>query len=120
MVLGLEEFKDVMKRYAEIESELERGGKTLSGLRKTRNELATYLLEYMQHHDLQVVNIGSEHQIRRVKTKSVEGLKRDAILEEFNKIIGDGERAERAVEKLMGNRHVIEKEVLKKSKKKDI
>lgn len=120
MVLGLDEFKEVMKRYAEIESELERGAKAMSGLRKKRNELATHLLEYMRHHDLEVVNIGNEHQIRRVRTKSVSGLKRDAILEELHRILGDGDRAERAVDALMENRNVVEKEVLKKTKNKDI
>lgn len=119
MVLSESEFKDVIKKYTELETELEAASKTASVLRKKRNELVGGVLEFMQHHDIDEVNIGGEQQIRRVKTTSVESIKRESLREELERLMGDAENAERVVEAVMNNRSIVEKEKLKKIKKKD-
>jgi hypothetical protein len=115
MVLSETEFKETVKTFVELEQELEKGSKTMSGLRKKRGEMMGNILAFMKHHDIEQINLGEMH-IKRTVTKTVEALKKESLVGELEKALGDPAQAQAVADSVFGNRQVTEKEVLKKAK----
>jgi hypothetical protein len=102
-----------------LESEIEELSKALSALRRQKKELSEVVLEFMQHHGIGTLNSDEDNvQVVRVRKTSTAGLKPDNIQEELGRILKDDVRAAQVVESIMNNREVVQKESLKKIKKK--
>ena len=63
-----------------------------------------------------LVGIGITPRFKRIKSKTVEQLKKDTLAEELAKALGDPSTASQVAEAVFSNRKVAEKEVLKKGK----
>jgi hypothetical protein len=119
MVLSRDELKVALRQFSQLESEIEELSKGLSALRRQKKELSESVLEFMQHHSIGTLNSDEDNvQVVRVRKTSTAGLKADSIQEELGRILKDDVRAAQVVESIMNNREVIQKESLKKIKKK--
>jgi hypothetical protein len=119
MVLSRDELKVALRQFSNLESEIEELSKGLSALRRQKKELSESVLEFMQHHGIGTLNSDEDNvQVVRVRKTSTASLKPDSIQEELGRILKDDVRAAQVVESIMNNREVIQKESLKKIKKK--
>lgn len=119
MVLSRDELKVALRQFSNLESEIEELSKGLSALRRQKKELSESVLEFMQHHGIGTLNSDEDNvQVVRVRKTSTASLKADSIQEELGRILKDDVRAAQVVESIMNNREVVQKESLKKIKKK--
>lgn len=119
MVLSRDELKVALRQFSNLESEIEELGKGLSALRRQKKDLSESVLEFMQHHGIGTLNSDEDNvQVVRVRKTSTASLKADSIQEELGRILKDDVRAAQVVESIMNNREVVQKESLKKIKKK--
>jgi len=113
-----DQFKDGVKLYVEIVDELAATSKKASALRKHKAELSESIMGYMRNEDLEELDLESfgGGKLLRRKSKRVEGLKKDAIIEQLGVMLGNSGQAETVVSNIWNNRAVSETETLRRTR----
>lgn len=109
------EFRDAVKSYIDMYDQLSEAGKALRDIRKKKNELAEVIVEYMRKNDIDGINIGDGKLLRK-QSKRLEPLKKEHIMEELTKEVGDS-KAENILLNIFSKRNVTNKDTLRRTKK---
>jgi hypothetical protein len=110
-----EDFKNAVKAYITIHDELSAAGKQLRELRKQKTALSETILKFMKDHEIDECALNDGKLIRRT-SKRLEALKKDHILDELKKSMGQ-DQAEAVLVNIFSQRGVTEKDALKRTHK---
>lgn len=110
-----EDFKNAVKSYIVIHDELSAAGKQLRELRKQKTALSEKILQFMRSNDIDECALNDGKLIRR-SSKRLEALKKDHILDELKKSMGQ-DQAEAVLVNIFSQRGVTEKDALKRTHK---
>ena len=124
--IDLEQFKEYVKNFIEIDNTLKESQKELSTLRKEKTALNKKILAYMRDHDVETCNIPGGKLHRRI-SKSTTGFKKDLfqsrMMDYFTKnpsLEGTPqEKAEKLINYYMETRETVERETLRRTKTKE-
>lgn len=111
------EFRDAVKAYIDMHDQLTDAGKQLREIRKKKKELADVIVEYMKKNDIDGINVRDGKLVRKT-SKRLEPLKKEHILEELTKTLGEA-RAEDALVNIFSKRNVNNTDTLLRTRKKD-
>jgi len=110
-----QDFKDAVKAYIDMHDQLLEAGKQLRGIRKKKAELADVIVQYMKKNDIDECTLKDGKLIRK-QAKRLEPLKKEHIMEELTKAVGDS-RAEDILVNIFSKRGVAEKDTLRRTRK---
>lgn len=110
------EFKDAVKAYIDMHDQLSEAGKRLRDIRKKKKELSEVIVEYMRKHDIDGINV-TDGKLVRKQVKRLEPLKKEHIMDELTRTLGDQTAAENAVVNIFGRRNVTERDSLRRTKR---
>ena len=113
--MAAEDFKAAVKAYIDIHDKLAQAAKELRDVRKKKAELADVIVQYMKANDIDECALQDGKLVRKA-TQRLEPLKKEHILAELTKVVGD-EQAEAALLGMYSNRAVSSKDVLRRTKK---
>lgn len=119
-----EEFVEVVKNWVKSDDEIREYNERIKDLKNERKEYETYILEYMDTINENVINI-TGGKIRKNKSQTKTPLKEESIKSALFEITKDNEKSIEMTKFIMNNRPSVERVNLKrtrfrKSKKKDI
>jgi ABC-type xylose transport system substrate-binding protein len=109
------DFKAAVKAYIALHDQLATASKELRNIRKKKTELADTIVSYMKANDIGECELQDGKLIHK-KSKRMEPLKKEHILEELVKSMGDTQ-AEDVLVSIFGKRHVQEKDHLTRTRK---
>lgn len=109
------EFRDAVKAYIDMHDQLTEAGKALRDIRKKKTELANVIVEYMRKNDIDGINVGDGKLLRK-QSKRLEPLKKEHIMAELTKEVGDT-KAEDILVNIFSKRAVTNKDTLRRTKK---
>lgn len=109
------DFRDAVKAYIDMHDQLLEAGKQLRGIRKKKAELADVIVQYMKKNDIEECMLKDGKLIRK-QAKRLEALKKEHIMEELTKAVGDA-RAEDIMVNIFSKRAVAEKDTLRRTHK---
>lgn len=112
-----EDFKAAVKAYIDIHDQLTQAGKELRDIRKKKAELADVIVQYMKKNDIDECAL-TDGKLVRKQTKRLEPLKKEHILAELAKVVGEP-RAEDVLVNIYSKRGVHDKDVLQRTKKRE-
>ena len=110
-----EEFVEVVKNWVKIDDEIREKNQQIKELKDERKEFETFILEYMDKINENVINI-SDGKLRRNKSASKGALKQDAIQHALLDITQDSSKAMQMTKYIMDSRLVVERVNLKELK----
>lgn len=110
-----DDFKGAVKAYIDIHDQLANASKELRGIRKKKAELADVIVQYMRTNDIDECALQDGKLIRK-QTKRLEPLKKEHILAELAKAVGEP-KAEDLLVNIYSNRAVNDKDVLQRTRK---
>ena len=115
---GKQQFAEAVKLYVEVVDEIARLTKRASQLRKHKTAMSDQLLKAME--ELEEDGVSLERygggKLLRHKSKRVEGVKKEVLMEELGGLLGDSNRAEELIAQVWNNRPVVEKWTLKRTR----
>lgn len=111
------EFRDAVKAYIDMHDQLTDAGKQLREIRKKKKELADVIVQYMKKNDIDGINVRDGKLVRKT-SKRLEPLKKEHIMEELTKTLGEA-RAEDALVNIFSKRGVNNTDTLLRTRKKD-
>lgn len=109
------DFKDAVKAYIDMHDQLAEAGKRLKEIRKKKAELADVIVQYMKANEIDECALQDGKLIRR-QSKRLEPLKKEHILQELTKAVGDSQ-AENILVNIFSTRNVTNKDTLTRTKK---
>lgn len=109
-------FRDAVKAYIDMHDQLSEASKRLSDIRKKKKEMSEVIVEYMRKNDIDGINVKDGKLVRK-QVKRLEPLKKEHIMEELTKTLGDSGAAEHALVNIFGRRSVTERDSLRRTKK---
>ena len=110
-----DDFRDAVRAYIDMHDQLTEASKQLRGIRKKKAELAEVILQYMQRNEIAECTLKDGKLMRR-QAKRLEPLKKEHIMAELTKAVGDS-RAEDILVNIFSKRAVAEKDTLKRTRK---
>lgn len=110
------EFKEAVKSFISMHDRLTEASKELRETRKKKAELAEVIVEYMAKHEIDGINVRDGKLVRK-QSKRLEPLKKEHILEELKKAVGET-KADDILVNIFGNRTVTNKDTLRRTRKK--
>lgn len=110
-----EDFKAAVKAYIDMHDQLSEAGKQLRSIRKKKAELADVIVQYMKKNDIDECALQDGKLIRK-QAKRLEPLKKEHIMEELTKAVGEP-RAEDILVSIFGKRAVAERDTLQRTRK---
>ena len=120
----MDQFKQYVKRYVDIETNIKEIQSQVKTLRNEKEQLTEIIVAYMSSNDIQNCNVGNSVLTLKTSTQ-LESMNKDYIhdkIEEFfrmNSVPNDASQAaQNATEYLVNNRESTEKQTLKLLKKK--
>lgn len=111
------EFRDAVRSYIDMHDQLNEANKALRDIRKKKKELSEVIVQYMRKNDIDGINIQDGKLVRK-EIKKVEPLKKEHILAELSKTVGET-RAEQVLVNIYGQRAVSSTDSLRRTKKKE-
>jgi CRISPR/Cas system CSM-associated protein Csm3 (group 7 of RAMP superfamily) len=111
-----EEFKDIIKVYIETDNKIKEIAKDTKTLKDSKKECEDQLLEMMKSQGLNEITLKNGAKIKLVRTKSLEPMNKDFIVNALTEEFQDETKATQLFEKLNEKREVTEKECVKKCK----
>ena len=109
-------FREAVKEYIAVHDQLLEAGKQLKDVRKKKTELADVILEFMRNNDIDECALQDGKLVRK-ESKRMEGLKKEHILGELKKAVGES-KADELLLNIFNKREVTMKDSLSRSKKK--
>jgi hypothetical protein len=109
------EFRDAVKSYIDMHDQLAEASKHLRDIRKRKKELSQVIVEYMRKNDIDGINV-QDGKLLRKQSKRVEPLKKEHILEELTKTVGDSQ-AENILLNIFSKRSVLHTDTLTRTRK---
>lgn len=109
------EFRDAVKAYIDMHDQLTEAGKQLRDIRKKKKELSEVIVEYMRKNEIDGINVGDGKLLRK-QSKRLEPLKKEHIMEELTKEVGDS-KAENILVNIFSKRAVTNTDTLRRTKK---
>lgn len=109
------EFRDAVKAYIDMHDQLAEAGKQLRDIRKKKKELSEVIVEYMRKNEIDGINVGDGKLLRK-QSKRLEPLKKEHIMEELTKEVGDS-KAENILVNIFSKRAVTNTDTLRRTKK---
>lgn len=110
-----DDFKAAVKAYIDMHDQLAQAGKELRDIRKKKNELADVIVQYMRKNDIDECALSDGKLIRKT-AKRLEPLKKEHILSQLSKVVGEPQ-AEDLLVNIYNTRGVTDKDVLRRTKK---
>jgi hypothetical protein len=110
-----QEFKDAVKAYIDMHDRLADASKQLRDIRKKKKELSEVIVEYMRKNEIDGINI-KDGKLLRKTSKRLEPLKKEHILSELSKSVGETQ-AENILVGIFSNRAVTNTDTLRRTKK---
>jgi len=115
--IGEELFKELVKRYIEINETMAAMAKQVSAKRKEKNDIGARIIEYMRTHDVQRCKVKTGT-ISVAKTKSVKPVKKEDWVEILVKQAHmTVEKATEVIDETWQTRESVEREVVKYARK---
>lgn len=109
------EFRDAVKAYIDMHDQLTEASKSLRDIRKKKKELADVIVEYMRKNDIDGINV-KDGKLLRKQTKRLEPLKKEHIMAELAKAVGET-KADDILVNIYSKRNVTNKDTLRRTKK---
>lgn len=109
------EFKDAVRAYIDMHDQLTEANKRLAEIRKKKKELAEVIVQYMKRNEIDGINVKDGKLVRK-EVKRVEPLKKEHILGELSKAVGEA-RAENILVNIYGQRTVNSSDSLRRTRK---
>lgn len=110
-----DDFKAAVKAYIDLHDRLAQAGKELRDIRKKKTELADVIVQFMKKNDIDECALHDGKLVRK-QAKRLEPLKKEHILAELSKAVGEPQ-AETMLVNIYGQRTVTDKDVLRRTKK---
>jgi hypothetical protein len=110
------DFKEAVDAYVELNDEILRAGKQARELRKQKDLIGVKILEWMQTNQIDGVDLETGRLARRI-SKRTEPMKKEHILSELTKVLGDPARAEASLQNIVSMRAIVQKETLSRTTK---
>jgi hypothetical protein len=101
-------FRQSVKEYVDISSQISNAAKELCVVKRKKNELGELILEFMQQNNYDAVSSGNATILKKTSTRK-SGFKEDTILQAAKGFLGDSDVA-KFMEKLDSSREVISKD----------
>ena len=114
---GAEEFRELAKTYAELHDEITKASKVLRELKKQKDGIGEHVLVFMKTNNLDECQLPDGSKINRKISRRTSVLKKELILEEFVKLVGNEATATTHLNNILSKREVIEKDVISRSMK---
>ena len=111
------EFREAVKAFIDMHDQLADAGKRLRDIRKKKRELSEVIVEYMRKNDIDGVNVRDGKLVRK-QTKRLEPLKKEHILAELAKSMGQAQ-AEDALVNMFSKRAVTNKDMLRRTRSRE-
>lgn len=111
------EFREAVKAFIDMHDQLAEAGKRLRDIRKKKKELSEVIVEYMRQHDIDGVNVRDGKLVRK-QTKRLEPLKKEHILGELTKAMGETQ-AEDLLVNIFSKRAVTNHDTLRRTHSRD-
>ena len=108
------DFKEAVKAYIDIHDQLAAASKELRDVRKKKAELADVILRFMKANDIGECTLQDGKLVRR-ESKRLEPLKKEHILGELSKTVGESE-AESILLGIFNKRTVNSKDTLSRTR----
>lgn len=112
--IDLEEFKQVVVEWVNIDDKIRSKNEELKELKKDKKNIEEYIMESMQTLDEGVIDI-SDGKIRLNKTKTKSSLKENLIQEALTELTHDNVKATTMTKYILDKRPVVEKTNLKRT-----
>ena len=109
------EFRDAVKAYIDMHDQLTEASRSLRDIRKKKKELADVIVEYMRKNDIDGINV-KDGKLLRKQTKRLEPLKKEHIMAELTKAVGET-KADDILVNIFSKRNVTNKDTLRRTKK---
>lgn len=109
------EFRDAVRSYIDMHDQLTEANKALKDIRKKKKELADVIVQYMRQNDIDGINVQDGKLVRK-EVKKLEPLKKEHILKELTKTVGEAQ-AENLLVNIYGQRSVSSTDSLRRTKK---
>lgn len=112
-----EQFRQAVKQYVSITDDLARVSKHATTLRKAKTEMTALLLKFMQDNgDIEELDLSGEGKLLRRKSRRVEGIKKDGLVDQLGDMLGDRTKAEVIISSMWNNRPVVESWTLRRTR----
>ena len=113
---ALDEFKAAIKAYIALHDWLQQSAKEQREARRKKNELSQVIIEFMKVNRYTECALDDGKLVRK-ESKRLEPLKKDHILEELVKTMGEAQ-AENTLVSIFGKRKVTETDILTRTRSK--
>ena len=110
-----EEFVEIVKTWVKIDDEIRDKTKQIKELKDDRKEYETFILNYMEKIDENVINI-SDGKLRKNKSTTKGGLKQEIIQNALLDMTQDSNKAVQMTKYIMEKRPITERVNLKRTK----
>ena len=110
-----EEFVEVVKNWVKLDDEIRDYNDKVKDLKNERKEYETYILEYMDKINENVINI-TGGKLRKNKSQTKAPLKEESIQTALYEITKDNERSNQMTKYIMENRPSVERVNLKRTR----
>ena len=110
-----EEFVEVVKNWVKIDDEIREYNDKVKDLKNERKEYETYILEYMDKINENVINI-TGGKLRKNKSQTKTPLKEESIQTALYEITKDNEKSTQMTKYIMQNRPTVERVNLKRTR----
>lgn len=111
------EFRDAVKAYIDMHDQIAEAGKRLRDIRKKKRELSEVIVEYMRKNDIDGINVKDGKLVRK-QSKRLEPLKKEHILGELSKAVGEA-KAEDMLVNIFSLRAVTNKDTLRRTRQRE-
>jgi len=110
--MSSEQFRDLAKTYAALHDEITHASKSIRDLKKERDSIGGHILSFMKEHALDECQLPDGSRITRKTSKRTSPLKKESIIEELVKLVGDEARATTHYNNILSRREVVERDVI--------
>lgn len=110
-----EEFVEIVKNWVKIDDEIRQKNNEIKELKDEKKEYETFILEFMQNNNENVINI-SDGKLRVNKSTTKSGLKQENIQSSLFDLTRDPNKALQMTKYILDNRPISERVNLKRTK----
>ena len=110
------EIKEIIKQYIETETKIKEFSKDLKELKDVKKSQEESLLDFMKAQGLGEITLKNGSKIKLVKSKSLEPMNKEFIMNALAIELGDESKVAQLFEKINESRAITEKESIKKTK----
>ena len=110
-----EEFVEIVKNWVKIDDEIRQKNNEIKELKDEKKEYETFILEFMQNNNENVINI-SDGKLRVNKSTTKSGLKQESIQNSLFDLTRDPNKALQMTKYILDNRPISERVNLKRTK----